>query len=123
MFREYRSLRQEPGAGRRRWFESEELDLTVWLGPDGAVAGLQFTYDRGEGPRALTWRPLGGWRPAVIDAGDASPLRNESPVLQPGGEVPWDWLAARWTKAAPGLEPGLREAIGAALADRRPVSV
>lgn len=118
MFREIRSLRQEPGPGRRRWFEGDGLELVVWLGADDALAGCQLLYDRGDGPRAVTWRPAGGWSAATVDAGDDSPLRNESPVLRPGGAVPWEWLAPRWKAEAGGLEPALRAAVGALLPAR-----
>ena len=118
MFREFHGLRPGEGHGRRRWFEGDGLDLMVWLGGDGAVTGLEFGYEEAGLPRALRWQAGGGWWSAAVDAGDASPLRNESPVLLPGGPVPWAWLEARWRGEADGLEPALRAAVETAWAAR-----
>ena len=76
-------------SGRRRWFESEGLELVFWFDAHGAVEGFQICYERRGGERALTWRAGRGFAHATIDSGDTNPLKNETPVLIPDGEVPW----------------------------------
>ena len=56
MLHEIKNVRQEAGGGRRRWFESEGMDVVVWMDGDGAIIGFQLCYDFGQGERALTWR-------------------------------------------------------------------
>ena len=75
--------------GRRRWFESDGLDLVVWLDAAGTPTGFQLCYDLGHGERALTWRPNTGFAHHDVDSGDENPLKNETPILVPGEAVPW----------------------------------
>lgn len=115
MFSEIRHVRQEPGAGRRRWFEADGLDLVVWLDAADAVTGFQLCFDEGPVARAVTWRPGAGFGFSRIDAGDTDPLRNETPVLEPAAAVALPDLARRFAAAAAGLEVPLRDFIGARL--------
>lgn len=108
MFREIKNVRQEPGDGRRRWFEAEGIELVVWFTPADEIAGFQLVYDAGGGERALTWRPRAGFAHSVVDTGDRTPLKNETPVLLPDGEVPWQELAQRFGRHAGSLDPALR---------------
>jgi hypothetical protein len=117
MFTEIRNVRQERGsAGRRRWFESDGLELVVWQDATGGLAGFQLCYDWGKGEHALTWRPGAGFAHNGVDEGDASPLKNLTPVLTPDGVVPWAEVAARFAERSASLEPGLRQLISARLA-------
>ena len=117
MFCEIRHLNQERGAGRRRWFESDELDLVVWYGAGGQVTGFQLCYDFGKGEHALTWREGTGFVHSQIDAGDQSPLKNRSPILElTTSEPPWSGLAERFAVHAGSLEPTLRQLVGRQLA-------
>jgi len=118
VLKEYQNVRQEPGR-RRRWFEGEELELIVWETPVGGVEGFQLCYvARDGGGRALTWRPGAGFAHTRVDEGDASPLKNETPVLMPDGAVPWTELTALFSKAGAALETPLRELVLARLAAR-----
>ena len=47
VFREIKKVRQEPGPGSRRWFESDGMDLVVWLDAQGVVNGFQLVFDLG----------------------------------------------------------------------------
>jgi hypothetical protein len=79
VLREIKSVKQERGTGRRRWFESDGLDLVVWLDASGNVTGFQLCYDFGQGEQALTWREGTGFAHSNVDAGDETPLKNRTP--------------------------------------------
>ncbi len=115
MFTEIRQVRQEPGAGRRRWFEADGLDLVVWFDGAGEVAGFQLCFDMPAETRAATWRPGVGFAFSRVDSGDADPLRDETPVLEPAAAVPLPELARRFAVHAAGLEPPLRAFVAARL--------
>jgi hypothetical protein len=122
---EIKNLKQERGPGRRRWFESDGLEVVVWYGSDERVTGFQLCYDFGRGDHALTWRPGGGFAHSTIDTGDESPLVNRTPILEPDGEVPWTKLAEVFDACSSTLEPGLQELIRDKLAEsggRKPES-
>ena len=112
MLHEILEVKQERGPGRRRWFESDGLDLIVCLDPAARVTGFQLCYDFGRGPRALTWRDGVGFAHSLVDSGDATPLRDETPVLLPAGDVPWVELARLFAARSEALEPELRRLVG-----------
>ncbi len=117
MFKEIRHVKQEAGAGRRRWFEADDCELVVWLELDGRVGGFQFCYDFGTDERALTWRAGAGFVHSVVDQGDATPFKNETPVLMPDGEVPWSDIRHRFEAHREGLDAGLRDFVRKRLAE------
>ena len=106
---EIKNVRQESGPGRRRWFESDGLDLIVWLSPRDEISGFQLCYESLRGPHALTWRVDGGFTHCEVDEGDATPFKNETPVLVPDGRVPWARIRGLFDERSAALEPGLRE--------------
>jgi hypothetical protein len=112
------NVRQEPSAGRRRWFDGDRLELIVWHDANNAVSGFQLCYGLPDGERALTWRPGEGFTHNAVDAGDATPFKNETPVLVADGAIPWAELAARFRAEGAKLEPGLRELVASRLAAR-----
>ncbi len=118
MLHEIKNVKQEPGPGTRRWFESAGLGLVVWYDDASTVTGFQLCYDFGQGQHALTWRASGGFTHAAIDTGDATPLKNESPVLTPEGDVPWQELIRRFDAESADLEPGLRQLVHDRLTER-----
>lgn len=111
MLHEIKNVKQERGAGRRRWFESDGLDLVVWLQPDNTVTGFQLCYDFGHGEYALTWRAESGFAHSVVDEGESSPLKNQTPVLEPDGDVPWRELVRQFDQRSATLEPRLRQLV------------
>jgi hypothetical protein len=117
MLKEFHGVRQEPN-GRRRWFDGDGLDLMTWYDAQGRLTGFQLGYDFGAGAHALTWGNAGGFAHSLVDEGDSSPLKNESPVLVADGAVPWAELEAKFAVEGAGLEPGLRELVTARLAAR-----
>jgi hypothetical protein len=118
VLREIKEPRQERGVGRRRWFESDGLDLVVWLDTRGAVTGFQLCYDFGRGEYALTWRAAQGFAHATVDQGDDwQGGAKKTPVLVPSGAVPWTKLADLFHERSSTLEPALRHLVATELAD------
>jgi hypothetical protein len=115
---EIKNVKQERGAGRRRWFESENLELVVWLDRHDRVTGFQLCYDAGHGDHALTWRDGTGFAHSAIDSGDDSPLVNRAPVLEPDDDVPWAEIAHLFDARSATLEPQLRQLIHDKLAEK-----
>lgn len=111
MLREIKNVRQEQTPGRRRWFESEQMDLIVWLDQAERLTGFQICYASGLTEKALTWRDGVGFAHNAIDSGSRSPISNQTPILLPGGKAPWSHIRRLFEDASPGLEPGLRELI------------
>ena len=118
MLHEIKNVRQESGAGRRRWFESEGLELVVWLDHVDGVAGFQLCYDLGHGDHALTWRAGTGFAHSSIDTGDESPFVNRTPILQPDGNVPWADLEQLFDARSERLDPTLRQIVHDKLVER-----
>jgi hypothetical protein len=119
VLREIKSVQQERGVGRRRWFESEGLDLVVWLdAASGEVAGFQLCYDLGAGEHALTWRTDEGFSHTRVDSGDDVRPYKGSPVLEPDGSVPWVEIAALFEARSETLEAPLRKLIRDRLEER-----
>jgi hypothetical protein len=120
MFHEIKNVRQEPGPGRRRWFESDNFDLVVWLEPGGRIAGFQLCYDFGRGERALTWREGAGFTHNAVDSGEGTPLKNCTPILVADGKVPWGEVRTRFAERSSSLEPALRAFVQEKLQPQRP---
>lgn len=119
MLREIRNVKQVPGGGRRRWFESDRFELVVWLDDAGACEGFQVCYDLGRGERALTWRPEAGFAHHTVDQGDDIEAGGKgSPILVPDGPVPWAEIKRLFDERAVTLERELRELVGARLLAR-----
>ncbi len=119
VLKEFQKVRQEPGAGHRRWFEDQGLELIVWYGDDEKPEGFQLCYpgdDRRE--RALTWRPGAGFSHAKVDAGDTRPDKNLTPVLESDGAVPWAQVQELFAARSTDLEPAVRALVLGALAGR-----
>lgn len=117
VLREIKSVKQEPGIGRRRWFESEAFDVVIWFDGADEVIGFQLCYDLGRGEHALTWRRDGGFVHSVVDAGDEASFGKLTPVLEPASEpVPWSELLAMFDARSDPLEPELRGLLRARLA-------
>lgn len=120
MFKEIRHLRQEPVAGRRRWFDDDVLpfELIVWYDAGGGIDGFQLCYNFGDGEHALTWRPGVGFAHNIVDSGSAGPFANRTPILVPDGAVPWADVQQRFMASSGTLEPALRALVGARLSAR-----
>jgi hypothetical protein len=108
MLKEYTKVSQTRGApGRRRWFSDDELDLIVWYADSGAVTGFQLCYDRSGRERAFTWDEKHGMSHALVDGGEQTPLRNDSPILTPSDVPPDARAAEKFKERASDVEYGI----------------
>jgi hypothetical protein len=122
MLHEIKNVRQERGAGQRRWFESDGLELVFWFDAAGQVTGFQICYDLGHGEHALTWRPVAGFAHATVDEGEETPLKNQTPILLPDDDVPWQAIARLFDGQSESLDPALRQLVHDKLAERASTS-
>jgi hypothetical protein len=113
---EFETVAAERGAeGKRRWFSDEEMDLIVWYGDDGAISGFELCYDKSKAERAVSWKRGGKPHSFVVDDGEATPLKNRTPILEAGGKVP-ETLSRDFEARAAKLEPEIAALVRAALA-------
>jgi hypothetical protein len=121
VLREFVYVKQERHGGRRRWFESDGLELVVWQDAAGALEGFQLCYDLGRGEHALTWRPGAGFVHSAVDSGDnfEGAAVKQTPILVPDGAVPWRELAARFAERSGTIEAQLRELVSTRLAAKK----
>lgn len=119
MLREFVHVKQEKGPGRRRWFESTDFELIVWLDAGGTVDGYQICYDLGRGEHALTWRARQGFTHDSVDDGESRKNGKMSPILVPDGAVPWGELVERFSAEGTSLEPELQELVTGTLKARK----
>lgn len=116
---EFKQVKQENGAGHRRWFEDDGLELIVWHDAAGGPQGFQICYlgaDRQE--RALTWQHGRGFTHARVDSGDTRPDKNLTPILMRDGAVPWARVQTEFAERSAELEPAMRDFVLMALERR-----
>lgn len=86
LLRELPDARQVPGEPRRRWFNSPDLDLIVWMDDGGEPTGFQLCYDKLRAERALTWHAGRGYDHSAVDDGEHTPAKYKStPILVADG--------------------------------------
>jgi hypothetical protein len=62
------------------------MDLIVWLGDDGGIAGFQLCYDRDKRERVVTWRAPDRYSHAAVDDGEGRAFRHKAtPIIVPDG--------------------------------------
>ena len=113
MFRELRRVAQVPGEPHRRWFEDDGLDLVVWSSPDGAIVGIQLSYEKGTNrERALTWFQDRGFSHMRVDDGENRPGKYKmTPILVPDGTFDADELLKIFESSSRSLEPAVSKAV------------
>lgn len=106
-FREIRGLRERPGGGQRRWFQSPYFDLFVLEDAAGDAQWFQLCYARDTWrERVLEWhRGRGFQHLRVRDAGN--PLKKDFGALVMNGVLPYREVKERF-ESSPGLPPVLR---------------
>jgi len=116
-FAEVRHVRQVPGEPRRRWFNSRDLELIVWLDESGSPIGFQLCYDRRRAEHALTWTPeLGFLHMAVDDGEKEAGLRYKAtPILVPDGHFNANRVSGLFAEASGTLPPEVAELVAAKL--------
>ena len=91
-------VRQIPGAERRRWFVSRDLDLLVWFYDNDEIYGFQLCSGEGESEEALTWMADRGFLLSRVDDGEGAGAGKpkKTPMLVEGGTTDVAGLAARF---------------------------
>ncbi len=81
-------VRQIPGAERRRWFVSRDLDLLVWFSTNDEIYGFQLRSGEGESEEALTWMADRGFLLSRVDDGEGvgAGKPKKTPMLVEGGQ-------------------------------------
>jgi hypothetical protein len=104
VLREIAETRQIRGEPRRRWFNSEFMDLYVWYDSVDVPLGFQLCYGKPDFERALTWfRPDNFSHMAVNHGGQES--RGQTPLLVLDGVFEAPAVGAAFSREARGL-PG-----------------
>ncbi len=112
MLREVKNVRQHPDELLRRWFDDDEgfFELIAWVDDEETVTGFQLSYDVRGDERAITW--LGGlFTHRDVDAGDNSPLSNDSAVLGPAIAYPINDIIRRFETGSQKIDARVRERI------------
>ena len=104
MFTEIATRRTHSQGYRRRWFQSESMDLYTWENEANVLLGFQLAYDRRADQRAITWIRDRGYFHARIEE-DMRGLVASTPLLQPEGRFDAPRTHAEFLKAAAGLDP------------------
>lgn len=106
-------LREIPHAAladkRRRWYQDDELDLTVWLSDAESIVGFQLCYRSAQSEWALSWTADGGYSHNRVDPGDDTPLRNDTPILVADGVFPTTELTHQFEERSRDIDPTIRE--------------
>ena len=85
MLRALRNTRQVKGEPRRKWFFSNDLDLVVWFDTEGMPCAFQLAYDKYKGEHSISWNAESGYRHYVVDDGEHSAMRSDTPFLYANG--------------------------------------
>lgn len=103
--REQNNIRQVPGEKRRRWFSSDDMDLTVWYDERNAITGFELCYDKGPRERSVRWRKDTGFLHERVDDGEGRPGRHKAtPILVPDGLFAARSVAERFLAASREIE-------------------
>jgi len=116
LLRELPDTRQIPGEPKRRWFNSPELDLIVWLGSDDRPSGFQLCYDKLRRERALTWHESRGYDHAAIDSGEGMPTKYKgTPILVADGLFESDQVKENFLEASAEIPEDIRTFVAGVL--------
>ena len=81
MLREISETRQIRGEPRRRWFNSDVMDLYVWYDNGGEALGFQLCYGKPNDERALTWFRPASYSHMRVSSGGPAGERGGTPLL------------------------------------------
>jgi hypothetical protein len=85
MLKEY-PTQQHRGEQNRRWFSNPYFDLIVWQNSLSEITKFQLCYDKSGKERAVTWTQGKGFDHNLIDEGEETPFKNQSPILLKDGQ-------------------------------------
>ncbi|MFI5366473.1 MAG: hypothetical protein ACHQ4J_12710 [Candidatus Binatia bacterium] len=99
---------QPKGEPFRRWYADDYFDLFVWTSDGGAVVAFELCYDKPGCERALIWSRETGWGHFRVDSGEATPIKNRTPILVSDGSFPKALVVAQLTEASTAIDPMAR---------------
>lgn len=99
MLREY-PVFQRSKERTRRWFADESFDLVLWSDHNDAFVAFELSYGKPHFERTVTWSAEHGYGSARVDAGEDSPLKNQSPVVDSPASFPKADIIATFIKAS-----------------------
>ncbi len=108
MLREMTRVRQQDPALRRRWFRDDYFDIFTWQNAQGDVVGFQLCYDLPTYERVLSWRVAKGYSHHRVDGGEASPIKNRTPIMVLDGLLPVATVLEEFDRRTVELDPALR---------------
>jgi hypothetical protein len=111
---------QQKGEPPRRWFADDYFDLVVWTSEELGVVAFELCYDKPLCERALRWSCALGWAHFQVDSGEATPMRNRTPILLSDGPFPQAEVVGRFTEAATAIDPMVRTFVLAKLQEAVP---
>jgi hypothetical protein len=95
MLKEIPRVVQHEEDRQRRVFRSADLDLTVWIAPDGRYTSFELSYRHGPRERSLRWKSGNGYSHHRVDDGEDRMGRHKgTPLMVPDG-VFKRWSVAR----------------------------
>jgi hypothetical protein len=102
--REIPRVRQHDGESRRRWFTCDSTDLYVWEDKTGVLLSFELCYDKPHAEQVLRYRSGAGFDHSRIDDGESSPLKNQTPIIMPSGQVDLMQIALKFEPVAVGID-------------------
>ena len=102
-------------APNRRWFSDDDFDLIVWFDDATTIVAIQLCYDKSRTERAVTWSLQRGHEHFRVDAGEDSPLRNETPLFVADSPFRKDRIVEMFVRAGEALDPAIRSFVVARL--------
>jgi hypothetical protein len=111
MLREIPETRQIRGEPRRRWFNSEAMDLYVWYDNEGAALGFQLCYGKPNDERALTWFRPASYSHMRVDTGASDGQQKGTPLLLLDGLFEPLPVRAEFARLGADLPPDVRDLV------------
>ena len=105
MLREISETRQIRGEPRRRWFNSEVMDLYVWYDHEDAPLGFQLCYGKPDEERALTWFRPASYSHMRVDSGPSQGVGRGTPLLFVDGRFDAVCVAQQFARLGADLPP------------------
>lgn len=112
------NVRQNEGEHFRRWFLSEECDLTVWF-EGKMIVMFQFSYDNNQQEKAVTWKIRQNLKHNLVSGNDHSPTKNEAAILTNLSSVNKDYIIRKFQVQAKNIEFAIGDFILNVLTDNK----
>ncbi|MBN1378301.1 MAG: hypothetical protein JXA04_03615 [Gammaproteobacteria bacterium] len=91
-------INSKPEPDERRWFSSARADLYVWWNKSGDIDRFEYCHKIGPAEYSLRWHTHSGIEYALVDDGEATPLKNNTPIAVMSGEPDWDDVLAHFRR-------------------------